>query len=1244
MDYLKEKDTINKGFYTLTDKDGNLHEVETLDSLGSSLIGKAFTFKEKSVDIEKFVSMQHKTISASIRFKLQNPSHDVFCFKVNSDYIFSDNAYIKVCDSLYEESEDEYMTLNIENLTNYDIPHFVDAVNSSESWIKVFYYDDGENITVCIRNINDSKHKSIQVITSKNFLDNAEIIGTSSYSILESGLLLNFVGGTDDRLKTAIVNIDLLHIFDNLKSEEKYINVNGEYVKILNSYVSINDTPVLVPNMEYNMDMFETNENYNDRQELAHYLFLELESPILENQDQIKIYSKFYPYSGMLSFMPVRDIFSFNDYIISEVCNDTALKTEIDTVLNIDNQINENHVEDIDTSILSPSLKQDIIESYPVVTDTSILIDNSNLSNEPTYLKFSIPHGYTENPETEKIEIKYNNNDIDQRYGSDIKQTRPYLIDQDYYLLATLDLADKEKVVLSSNLIMNADEIKSSAYCNQLLDTNNKSLNSEYNFFEELAIPELSFTNKTAKAITLFSYKDRSLDALMYNINLNFSKIFRHNNICQNLDMNDTSLYDYTHDVGFYLNKYNKQNRLYINASKHFSTTKLLSDSEDDFSWKFLSIEDWVDLFTADEDIYYDLFEKEYPEYLYNDFYKLIIKSGNNLECLLKGLKFIVKQKTIDDKQTISELSDYFLNYKLTILNIPIFNTDNSIDFNTPICIVNHDKKYVLFLQFFKILQTWNEDSESESSEDPSYNIQFNEYNFTRTLIYMVAHKSNNIFYIPKNIQKLSRTELEMLLKVDINKIKDGSEHVFSTIDNYMFSAYLNKNQNGTDEVSIKLNLSNGTVIDDPDKCLFKKIENNYFSLTISDEITDDIISAEFYFTNTPSTSSLYTQSYFHKNAYNFVSRINTKDFLMYSVGGTEEAPVLDISIEYPQDIIINDFYEPCSKTATTNNHVYTYCDIQKKELPSLINIKRYNGEYEPQAKDIIFFTNSSNSNPTKFLCKSNTFINLVVRPTEVYFPFMISEGYHRLINGTTKIDIDTRYYTEEKYPIDFRQINILHSNFDNDYFIRTTNFVSSKSKVFENQTINIDMKESSAYFSSRIVNIPDKIYIDNFSLGSLEIKASDVNDLLYKIDYKDLLYIENDNQVQLFFLFNNRLTDYIINNTDFVENLTKMLNYNLYKSRTSNLDFAKDYIKENLLSFYHIESANLYIKKEHTSSEIVNDYDMSVTDAEKEEQGYKLLESHALSDTSDQLIKKTVIDKEALTKYSFAINFTISR
>ena len=232
-----------------------------------------------------------------------------------------------------------------------------------------------------------------------------------------------------------------------------------------------------------------------------------------------------------------------------------------------------------------------------------------------------------------------------------------------------------------------------------------EEIDTEYDYFCENILPELSIVNKTTPFISKWGYLDGGKDSCENPYRLNTSKIFDTCNFSSNTFMQECDIFEYTHSMPYYMVDWNinkdELNKVYnefqyINIPKDLKT-KYYDDIDD-------AIEKWKSYFSSDVYNHFDeMFgdvsentESNFKNKRFNKKYSRFLLGNDNLKSstLFRGVKFeIVNIK--NGKEIYG--SDYN-GYKFTFLYIPL----NLLNKNISNDKIDEDNKYEFKIEFIK--------------------------------------------------------------------------------------------------------------------------------------------------------------------------------------------------------------------------------------------------------------------------------------------------------------------------------------------------------------------------------------------------------------------------------------------------------------------------------------------------------------------------------------------------------------
>ena len=235
----------------------------------------------------------------------------------------------------------------------------------------------------------------------------------------------------------------------------------------------------------------------------------------------------------------------------------------------------------------------------------------------------------------------------------------------------------------------------------KFVDDNDNKLDTEYEYYLENIIPELSTENKTVPHIVKWGYADEAKDSCEKPYRLNMSKIFDTSNFSANTYMQTGDIIEYTHSMPYYVTGVKNENEKVDNNEYQYITVdeSLWNKDYDNL------VSNWINYFTDIEENHFDemfgdvpgnkRYNKKYSRFLFGN-------SVNRSSTLFRGVKFEIIEMN-GNKETHT---GKYNGYKFSFLYIPVSETkkENVIYF------VKNDKyKFVIGLVFFNVKESLNE-------------------------------------------------------------------------------------------------------------------------------------------------------------------------------------------------------------------------------------------------------------------------------------------------------------------------------------------------------------------------------------------------------------------------------------------------------------------------------------------------------------------------------------------------------
>ena len=235
----------------------------------------------------------------------------------------------------------------------------------------------------------------------------------------------------------------------------------------------------------------------------------------------------------------------------------------------------------------------------------------------------------------------------------------------------------------------------------KFVDDNDNKLDTEYEYYLENIIPELSTENKTVPHIVKWGYADEAKDSCEKPYRLNMSKIFDTSNFSANTYMQTGDMIEYTHSMPYYVTGVkNKNEKVDNNEYQYITVDESLWNKDYDNL-----VSNWINYFTDIEENHFDemfgdvpgnkRYNKKYSRFLFGN-------SVNRSSTLFRGVKFEIIEMN-GNKETHT---GKYNGYKFSFLYIPV----SEIKEENVIYFVKNDKyKFIIGLVFFNVKESLDE-------------------------------------------------------------------------------------------------------------------------------------------------------------------------------------------------------------------------------------------------------------------------------------------------------------------------------------------------------------------------------------------------------------------------------------------------------------------------------------------------------------------------------------------------------
>ena len=763
-----------------------------------------------------------------------------------------------------------------------------------------------------------------------------------------------------------------------------------------------------------------------------------------------------------------------------------------------------------------------------------------------------------------------------------------------------------------------------------LMDDKNNNIRTEYDFYKENYIAELSTVSKVVPNINKWSMIN-GLDSMHNPYRLNASKIFGASNLSANMNVQyDGKIDEHVYDMPYViLDDYEFGDIEYLLGYDNYRYIK----SKNTFG---NIITEMSEMFKDTSHNYFsDYFEKNtYADGKTEDMIRYSIISYNNnidaCETFFNGVRFKFENK---EKDTDIVKKSILLNgYKFAFAYVPYSKEYKNADAaSCSGCIIRNDTyKFIVVLMFvyfgymdkygFNRLNCYacplltgkydKDDSDYDSDSDyENDNSQYGEY----IQLYVRVDDDTPIFnFIERDNIIIAQNEYAKSIIDEARKSSNSVTRIM--IFNEETSKYYDF-----------LNSENDFIIEGDSITVYKKLNHQIDGAFMNNNNT--II--RLYFND----ASIARSHYFTDMLNEYMSMYSIqKNIDLSNDGGNgifgkrkyTESKIYDFNIyvEEPDKLYVYDLYTIKPEIVNNNKksivagvQMYTK-DINKL---SLTYIQRYSGYYEPLTRDVLFYSSDLDNIYDKTIFNSSF--------TNVYgdFGMMKDLSLHKVSDNINLLsEIIQPYYPYiGECAIDYRDLNVFYSNWDFGYFSR---YVGAQEYVEEAGTRS--MKNNIAFFGSKYLNLPDKITLQDFN------DIIDWNDeYLYNSNLTDaeLMYKEVNNTELDFYIFvEKRLTRYLADKLS--DEFKTFINPEYGYGTISDIeDDIIQYIKQNILKLYKIDSIIMWDKIERSSdnnARIENDYSTYIdcSDTQKNNAGLDKYDGFQMKTLNSNMFDRKIV------------------
>jgi hypothetical protein len=388
-----------------------------------------------------------------------------------------------------------------------------------------------------------------------------------------------------------------------------------------------------------------------------------------------------------------------------------------------------------------------------------------------------------------------------------------------------------------------------------------------------------------------------------------------------------------------------------------------------------------------------------------------------------------------------------------------------------------------------------------------------------------------------------------------------------------------------------------------------------------------------------------YYEKLFEKISFaRFKGYVNSLDpiieFETYSLD-SNGSPILDTSVDYyisipdqseviktTQAIVNSDQDKP---TQFSFNEVigYTY---EQATLNNPVRLNRYQGNYEPITRDVLFCNSSFNfvKNDIESIKLANVRFN-----TKIDDLLTLKNFNHIKVADSKILILEADEAYTPVYPL-IDEVAIGQA----DYFLLAGNWDWGFHKKYLNKTeylavagsLRVEEDES---FMGKILKVPTSVELEQFAVTTL---AANQNLADVDLSQIEIVVKETPTSVDGYINLSNVLTSYFISQGILQSFNAFLTNSNEYLGNYDSIEnYVKDYIKLNLLKLYELETAEFYSKPDAAvvstqSLQNINTIEFDfLDDAQRFAGGYSLLKTTKIN-KSDRLVVNFSIPKSLST------------
>ena len=241
---------------------------------------------------------------------------------------------------------------------------------------------------------------------------------------------------------------------------------------------------------------------------------------------------------------------------------------------------------------------------------------------------------------------------------------------------------------------------------------------------------------------------------------------------------------------------------------------------------------------------------------------------------------------------------------------------------------------------------------------------------------------------------------------------------------------------------------------------------------------------------------------------------------------------------------------------------------LSRDAVTELLPMNRYGGSFMPKFNDVILFTDkNSTSESLKNLNREFDIMDPKFGYIDNFYYSKVSpEAFNRILTVNPETGFSSRYPLIGEIGIDKKDFYIFQSNWDLGYFQKNIDKTQTEEKFGTWNTL-----ENKSFLSSKIMKIPEQLYIEDFIAKEVTDTVTEIFDIEYERT--------NEQTITMDVLLEQRIISYLFE-LGIADVFDKYVNYDYTLQKDREL-FISQYIKENILPRYVINSVTFWVKSE---------------------------------------------------------------